>query len=1080
MQDLAQASGRLNVVQAQLDQGADPAIPLSEVIEPPIPGDFRGPRASRAPLRRFIATIVKLGLHPTDPSGVTRIYGKLGDLPYSYAWHELFQLDACGNADWQDAGTVQEQLKMDRAREDVVHRALPLVSETLFNKTYFSLEETGLGYPCLRLPAGTTRMEQTTWDAFLRVFADAYRLQHDPWGGERPPWMSAQQIGPRNCIRRFASKVWPGDDVNARLEDVLRVLANAGHPQGLISTDNVLVVLTAPDDPFWRCANCGRVHLHRGAGICTRCFFQLATAATGVCRELHARHFLAHRVERSGDPFRLRCEELTGQTSDGADRLRRFRGIVLPKAGGEDGSPLLRKASLIDMLAVTTTMEVGIDIGPLQAVFGANMPPQRFNYQQRVGRAGRARQAYSMVLTICRSKSHDLHYFRNPQAITGDDPPPPFISKRHNAPVLRVVRKTWLASVFRVRRNAATASGAPFAGDRISPPDIHGEFMPLFELLDDAGEQERLRSELAASLAERDRVASLLCEDSELSVSAIVAQLTPEAVLEEIRKIEKTDVREIGLAHSMAEAGLLPMFGMPTRVRDLYLSLKRKDEACWEWDTMDRDLDIAVHEFAPGSVLVKDKLQHRCVGFTGPLPREIRIYQEDQPITPMAPAFRSEFQLVQCTACGAWKQLFTQNEACAGCGQSLDLGNARRCVVPNAFRTDLHPQSIEVDEVFGQRHRAILGEAESLKLSRAPELDLLWAGQRARTFRLNRGAVTEANGERQRTGFSTRCGTETVRVRGRRFKLLAQHFSEDAVPSSFDPDPTGAGIDRAWLAAPKTTDAIYLAPAGARPGLRLEAVERTPENTAVRAAALSAVFLLVQRAALELDVDPEEFDVVDPRPIQHSELGRVPLLEFTDFLVNGSGYCEELAATDAAGVPFVAKLIESIVSDTAAFPLKQVLAGKHPERCDQACYLCLHRYGNQMYHGLLDWRLGLAYLRCMVDAAFHCGLVDDGEFSNPSLADWAPFCRRYAQNQTRGSSAGRVKDLCGLTAFTFDPAIGRWGLIAHPLWDKQRPIGRLAEAKQKLEFEGANVIIVDTFELARRPAAASESLLSAR
>ena len=40
-----------------------------------------------------------------------------------------------------------------------------------------------------------------------------------------------------------------------------------------------------------------------------------------------------------------------------------------------------------------------------------------------------------------------------------------------------------------------------------------------------------------------------------------------------------------------------------------------------------------------------------------------------------------------------------------------------------------------------------------------------------------------------------------------------------------------------------------------------------------------------------------------------------------------------------------------------------------------------------------------------------------------------------------------------------DWSVGTW--IAHPLWDKQRPIGRLAEAKQKLEFEGANVIIVE-------------------
>lgn len=1067
---------RLTEVNTQLAQAGDPAIPLSEIIESPTPGDFRGPRA---PLRRFLATIVKLGLHPTDPSSVEVIRAEIAGTTRRYNWYELFQLDAQRTADWQDTDLATEQPFLDVARQHVVHAALPLVSETLFNKTYFSLEETGLGYPCLRL-AGATREQNAVWDAWLRVFADAYRLAHDPWDQQRAPWLTAESIPMRSRVREFAERVWPGENQRERLDDVLRVLASAGHSQGLIATDQVSVMLTESSDPFWRCGNCGRVHLHRGAAICTRCFAELPAAATGECGELRVRHFLAHRVERDdADPFRLRCEELTGQTTDGADRLRRFRGIVLPNGAGDD-APLARQARLIDMLAVTTTMEVGIDIGPLQAVFDANMPPQRFNYQQRVGRAGRARQAFSLVLTVCRSKSHDLYYFREAQKITGDDPPPPFISKHHDAPVLRFVRKAWLAEIFRRRRDVATANDAPFAGDAIEPPDIHGEFMPLLALLDEAAAQEELRQELEGSLDERDRVARLLCADSELDAERIAAQLTPETILEEIRRrLERSDVRETGLAHAMAEAGLLPMFGMPTRVRDLYLGIERAGDGRWEWETMDRDLDIAVHEFAPGSVLVKDKLQHRCVGFTGPLRRDVRLRSADDSITPLAGAFRQTFELVQCPSCGAWKLLGGGEENCAGCGQPVVAGAARQCVVPAAFRTDFRPQSIEVEEVAGQRHRSILAEAEEVVLQAVAGSGLLWAENHVRTFRLNRGPQTEVNGERVHQGFSTRFGSDRVWAGGRPARLLQQHMMADDLPRSFQQDPDGGGVAGVWLAAPKTTDAIYLAPAGVRTGLRLAAVEREEGRTAVRAAAVSAVFLLVQRAALELDVDPEEFDVIDPRPIEHPQHGRIPLLQFTDFLVNGSGYCEELASIDATGTPRIARILHSIVSDSAVFPLATLLGGEHPRRCDQACYLCLHRYGNQMYHGLLDWRLGLAYLRCLDDPGFDCGLESDEAWSYPGLADWPRLCREYAERQIRGQADGGVAEFGGLTAFSYDVARNQWALIAHPLWDVAATQGRLLEARQQVAASGGQVEIVDTFELARRPTAVREKLVAA-
>lgn len=68
----------------------------------------------------------------------------------------------------------------------------------------------------------------------------------------------------------------------------------------------------------------------------------------------------------------------------------------------------------INILACSTTMEMGVDIGELEIVSMANIPPHPANYKQRAGRAGRASQNKSVCTTICQSDSIGSFVFDKP------------------------------------------------------------------------------------------------------------------------------------------------------------------------------------------------------------------------------------------------------------------------------------------------------------------------------------------------------------------------------------------------------------------------------------------------------------------------------------------------------------------------------------------------------------------------------------------------------------------------------------------------------------------------------------------
>ena len=167
-----------------------------------------------------------------------------------------------------------------------------------------------------------------------------------------------------------------GRDVDSFTNDVMYYLSRAG-----CVVDSVIrlpgLCLMGRGEIYHECPDCRRIHMHASGGVCTECHAQLGSARSLVAA-MAAADYYSYLATQAGPLFRLNCEELTGQTSaaEARRRQRLFQDICIPNAEVE-------LTDWLDLLSVTTTMEAGVDIGSLLAVMMANMPPTRFNYQQR-------------------------------------------------------------------------------------------------------------------------------------------------------------------------------------------------------------------------------------------------------------------------------------------------------------------------------------------------------------------------------------------------------------------------------------------------------------------------------------------------------------------------------------------------------------------------------------------------------------------------------------------------------------------------------------------------------------------------